>query len=166
MHYAYIVCRNAFRPGFSATYRALRRIQLYVGIVNEVNSYVIFSWKVMCISISIGAGYAAIAHFGDSPIFGLMYCLALANCVSMYTLSYGKAFKMSDRFREASTTAVLLAHKRKYTEIATFERQKRSFSRMGIKVGEFHFIERQSVLIFSHFVLNNIVSMLVANRPG
>ena len=44
------------------------------------------------------------------------------------------------------------------------KRQLRSISSMGIKVGEFHMLERSSTPVFLHYILTNIVNMLVAYK--
>ena len=41
-------------------------------------------------------------------------------------------------------------------------RQVRSIPPMGIKVGELHTLERTATPVFVHYVLTNIVNMLVA----
>ena len=42
------------------------------------------------------------------------------------------------------------------------EKQVKSIPPVGIKVGEFHMLERASTPVFLHYVLTNIVNMLVA----
>ena len=51
------------------TYRVLRCLQLYVGMVNVINLNLIFTWKLGSLGISIISGYAAVAdrnHNSDS----------------------------------------------------------------------------------------------------
>ena len=51
----------------------MRRLQICIKLLNIVNQNMIFTWKILSIGMCITAGYAAIAHFGDHPIFGIMY---------------------------------------------------------------------------------------------
>ena len=53
--------------------RTLRELQLYVAFVNEVHSYIIFTFKIYCISMCIVDGYAAVARFSENYLFGVMY---------------------------------------------------------------------------------------------
>ena len=146
------------------SYSSLRHIQLYVTIINEVNRYMIFSWKCLCMGACIGAGYAAIAHFSEYPIFGVMYYLVLFNSTFIFIVSYDKAFGIPELFKEATQTALLRFRRGRREDFNIFKRQMRSIPRGGIKVGDFHVFERESTPIFVHFVLNNIVTMLVAYK--
>ena len=147
-------------------YKSLRQTQLYVGIVNEINCFLIFSCKLLHITVSIGTGYAALAHFGDHPIFGVMYYLIFINAAFTYIFCYDKSFTIPALFERAAQRGMFVTCGVKSQASKIFKRQIRSIPRLGIKVGEFHLMERQSTLNFIHFVLNNIVAMLVANRAG
>ena len=151
---------------FNHTYRALRHSQLYVGIVNEVNSYVIYSWKSICVFMCVGAGYAAIAHFTDYPVFGVLYHVIAVFAAFVYIFSFDQAFKIPSLFEYAAKEAMLHARIGNPESVKIFKLQIKSIPRIGIKVGEFHMMERQSTLLFVDFVLGQIVSLLVANRPG
>ena len=65
---------------------SLRHVQLYMTLLNVVNRQLIFSWKLVSIGAGIVTGYAAIVHFGDYPIFGILYCVMLFDDVLIYTL--------------------------------------------------------------------------------
>ena len=143
-------------------YRALRRLQLYITAVNVVNKGIIFSTKVNCLGMSITAGYAAIAHFSDHPIFGIMYYVVCIEASLLYSISYQKAFKVPHLIEKARMACKLsgqrLASRAQYRGI---EKQLRSIPPVGIKVGEFHMLERTSTPLFLQYVLTNIVNMLV-----
>lgn len=142
-------------------YSLLRNLQLYVSLVNDVNSYLIFTCKLAALSICILSGYAAIAHFSEQPIFRIMYYVILFDVIFIYTLIYDKAFKIPELFGQVAASALLeIRGKRKNY----LRRQIFSIPRAGNKVGNSHKMERESTLIFMNFILNNIVSMLVAYR--
>ena len=88
-------------------YEGLRCIQLYIGMVNAVNRNLICTWKLLCLGMSIGSGFAAIAHFKDHPVFGAMYYMLFFDCSIFYCLLYGKAFKISVLFEDAKTILLL-----------------------------------------------------------
>ena len=53
--------------------QTLRKFPIYVTWVNKVHCYIIFSLKITAISGAILNGYAAIAHFWENPMFGLLH---------------------------------------------------------------------------------------------
>ena len=156
--------RTGNRRTLQRTYGSLRHIQLYISVINDVNRYIIFSTKVMLLCVSIGAGYAAIAHFSDYPIFGVMYYIIVIQASFLYTVSYDKAFKIPGSFKEATKQALLRLCGGNHGDMHILKRQMLSIPPVGIKVGEFHVLERQSTPAFVDYVVNNIVSMLVAFR--
>ena len=145
--------------------RQLRCIQLYIQLLNIVQHDLIFTWKLLSLGISIVSGYAAISHFGDYPIFGFMYCVLFFDSAIIYTVLYAKALLVPGIFKKAKV-AILhrLSRYRKMNkfENAIIQKQLISIPPVGIKVGEFHVLERTSVPVFLDYVIRNIVSMLVA----
>ena len=157
---------NSRNPGgfshYVMAYTFLRQLQVYVTFVNLVNRNIIFTWKLFCIATSIVTGYAAIAHFTDFPLFGVMYYVIFFDVLLIYALLYEKGFKVAALFERAKDTLVL--HSRKGANGAEWKilkRQVRSIPTVGIKVGEFHMLERTSTPVFLHYVLGNVITMLV-----
>ena len=149
--------------GTADAYPRLRCIQLYVNLVNVVNCYLIFAWKIQSLGMSITCGYAAIAHFKDHPVFGVMYYLMLLDAALIYMLLYEKAFKVPELFNRAKPLLRLRGNRvRNGLQRKVMSRQAMSIQPVGIKVGEFHTLERLSSPIFLHYVLTNVVGMLVA----
>lgn len=104
-------------------------------------------------------GYGAIAHFGEHPVFGVMYYDILFNIIFIYTLIFERAFKIPQLFDQATKHALL---RMRGNGTPVLSRQLLSIPPIGVQVGHFHKMERVSTLIFVDFVLTNIVSMLVA----
>ena len=146
------------------TYKALRNIQLYITVLNTANQDLIFTWKLESIGMCITSGYAAIAHFNDYPIFGVMYWSILLNCSVNYTLVYGKAFRVPNLIQDIKKRIRLSAGVRCCgPERKMLFMQANSIpSSLGIKVGQFHTLERVSTPVYLHYIVTNIVSMLVA----
>ena len=121
-----------------------------------------FTWKLFCIGTCIVTGYAAIAHFTDYPIFGIMYYAIFFDVLVIYSLLYEKGFKVAALFDETKATLILQARNgMNGTDWKVFKRQVRSIPTVGVKVGEFHMLERTSTPVFLHYVLANVVNMLV-----
>ena len=142
---------------------SLRCIQLYISIVNAANQALIFTWKLEDIGICIMCGYAAVAHFKEQPVFGILYYLMLLDGMLIYVLIYGKAFTVPALMQE-TRRAILMASDKKCSkaERKMIARRIMSIPSSGIKVGEFHMLERLSTPVFLHYVVSNVVSMLVA----
>ena len=141
----------------------LRRLQLYISIVNIANQDLIFTWKLLDVGLCIICGYAAVAHFEEYPLFGTLYYVMLVDCVLIYTLIYGKAFTVPALMQEAKN-AILMAAEGKCSkgQRKLVVRRVISIPSLGIKVGEFHMLERISTPVFLHYIVTNVVSMLVA----
>ena len=105
------------------------------------------------------SGYAAIAHFRELPVFGIMYYACVVDCVVFYAVMYDKAFAIPELFERTVGCARL---RMQGYRAGVFGRQMRSIQPTGVKVGNFHRMERESTLIFMNFVVVNIVNMLVA----
>ena len=163
----WFVFSTAHAQYFKNIYKSLRCFQLYMGMMNLINCFLIWTWKVLCMATGVGTGYAAIVHFSDYPLVGFMYYVILLDCVFMYTFIYDKAFQIPALFERATENVMLhLLNRRRPQLSKILQRLMRSIPRMGIKVGEFHMMERESTLNILHYVLSNIVTVLVANRPG
>ena len=133
---------------------------------NMIYQDLIFTWKLLSLGFAIITGYAAIAHFKEYPLFGIMY-YALAVEVSMvYVIIHGKAFKTPDLFKRAVDAELEILGKEcggwRAPQRKALARQFKSIPFMGFKVGQFHTLERTSTPVFLHFVVSNVVSMLVA----
>ena len=122
----------------------------------------IFTWKLLSIGVCIVSGYAAVAHFRDYPVFGLMYYGILFDVALFYTIPYEKAFKIPALFGQVKSLLQVQASALGVAERRIVRRQGISIRPEGIKVGEFHTLERTSTLVFMNYVLCNIVNMLVA----
>ena len=73
---------------------------------------------------------------------------------------YEKAFKIPEVFGQVAGCALL--HMRGSRRGGVLRRQFQAIPRTGIKVGQFHKMERASTLIYMDFVVKNVVNMLVA----
>ena len=138
-------------------------MQLYITLLNIVNAHIIFAWKLLSIGVCIMTGYAGIAHFSDYPIFGAMYYAIFLDISLVYMILYEKAFTIpvlcSELKALLKVRAIQIVNK---TERKLRKRLVMSIAPIGIKVGEFHMLERTSTPVFVHYVLTYIVNMLVA----
>ena len=129
-----------------------------------VNQHLIFSWKLLSLGISITCGYAAVAHFVDYPQYGVTYMACFLNAASSYTLVYDRAFQTPTLLGKLKVTLLLhLNEERNRFQRKVMQHRVLSIPSLGINVGRFRMMERTSTPVFLHYVLSNIVSMLVAH---
>ena len=134
-------------------------------MLNIVNRNLIFPYNLMCIGFGTISGYAAIAHFKDHPLFGLMYCILLTNLALVYSIIYAKAFKVPVLIRSATISLTVCANGLgNKAERGLLRKRVRAIPPLGIQVGSFHTLERTSTPVFLHYVLTNVVNMLVVYR--
>ena len=142
--------------------KRVRKLQLHVELFNQVHCILIFLLKQTCITLGILNGYAAIAHFSEHPVLGMLYYVVLLNVVLQYSIVYDKAFEVPSRFTQAVQRISRRLPKHRSREGRAFARHLRSISKVGIKVGEFHTFEKTSTPDFVDYVVKNVVNMLVA----
>ena len=104
-------------------FKSLWRLQLYIMLLNMVNQNLIFTWKLFCIGSSSISGYAAIVHFKEHPIFGVMYYVIFFDCTITYKLPYKKGFKVSGLLGEPQTLSMLRANKGRKADGELLKRQ-------------------------------------------
>ena len=120
-------------------FKSIRGIQLFILLFNIVNRDFIFTLKLLEIGISISSGYAAISHFKDYPIFGVMYYVIFIDSSLLYTLIYGKGYKVSEEFKNAITLLSLHINRNvRAVGRKILEKQLHSIPLMGTKVGDSH----------------------------
>ena len=136
---------------------------MYMTLLNIVSRELIFTWKLLSLGVGIFSGYAAIAHFNHQPVFGVMYYAMLFDCVLIYTQVYEKAFRLPSQLERVKTLLKLRGtNYGNRAERKLLSRRVNSIPAMGVRVGDFHVLERTSTPLFLHYVLTNIVNMLVA----
>ena len=147
------------------SYKALRRLQLHIKLVNIVNRNLIFTWKFLSIGMCIMSGYAAIAHFRENPLFGVLYYGIFIDVALFYTIPYEKAFKVPALFDHIkSLLQVQVSRHGNGAVRKILRRQVRSIQSEGIKVGEFHTLERTSRPVFLLPWLRSVQHCQLARR--
>ena len=140
----------------------IRVIQIVVNLFNLGHRNVIYALKLACIGLASVNGYAAIAWGTDNVIFTMLASVIANNVIFFYGFVYEKAFAIPDgvknvkRKLRVQVQACRNVRTRKY-----LCRRIDSVPSLGLKVGEFHVLERESTPIFVDYVVKNIVNLLV-----
>lgn len=104
-----------------------------------------------------------IAHYYESEIFGIVYCVLFSALFIIYSIIYEKAFAIPGEIERTKRNIILRAERSRYSQGVkhSIVLQVRSVWPGGIQVGRFHVFERASTPIFVDFVLRNIVNLVV-----
>lgn len=142
----------------------IRCIQLLINMFNTGHRHVIYNVKLFCITAVTLNGYAAIAHIGNHPVFGLIsFCVAF-DLLCLYAFVYAKAFAIPDGLESLKRELRMrtgLADGRSRRARRALDMQIKSIPQFGLKVGDFHMLERVSTPVFIDYVVKNIVNLLV-----
>ena len=137
-------------------------IQLVVNMFNGGHRNIIYCLKLLCITVSVVNGYGAIAHGGKDVVFLLFTSCCTVDLVFFYAFVYDKAFGIPDgleRVRRALTLELRQMRDAKFRRM--IQKRLLSIPSVGLKVGDFHMMERESTPIFVDYVLRNIVNLLM-----
>ena len=145
-------------------YRALRNLQLNVMLFNEGSSYLIFSFKLLCILIAVSCGFGAIVCFDFNRTYAISGGLLSLDFIATYCVFYQKAFAIPDGVKDLKNELMVVIHRQNITlrtEKVVMTQKIRSIPSLGIRVGHFHTMERTSTPVFIDFVVRSVTSLLV-----
>ena len=144
-------------------YDELRKIQLQVNLFNNMNRFIIFSFKFLCITMCTLNGYYMIAHFSADPLYGGVYVIAFWFLGISYSLMYEKAHAIPTMIGQTKSTVLLRVRSGVHSPglKQKIEIYLRSVPAIGIQVGRFHTFERVATPVFVDFVFGNVMGLLV-----
>ena len=142
-------------------YAAAKILHLCMRIYNLGTAGIIFSHKIGCLASSI---------FGFYFLIRLMFTQPAATCLVFFLFAFNSMAFYTIMWENSSLIPVMFGLLRAETDVvasaqlkdrAYLKRVSRSIPNIGVQVGGFRIIERDSSLIFVDFVLNNVVSLLI-----
>ena len=140
----------------------IRIVQLAVNLFNIGHRNIIYCVKLTCITIASIDAYAAIAHGEGNTIFALVASNLTLNMVLLYAFVYQKAFMIPDGVKKVKNmlqVGILTCRDVKYRKY--LRGRINSVPQFGLKVGDFHMLERASTPVFIDYVVKNVVNLLV-----
>ena len=143
--------------------RTLRELQLHLNFFNLSFASVLWGMKVCWLSCTILAGFSAIRLIHTNPTFGCLYAYICVACVMIYIGLFQSAYKVTEKLEELTKLMETMSgglvnpEERKY-----WARVLKSVPRMGMSLGGFSQVERETVPVFIDFCVNQIVSLLIA----
>ena len=142
-------------------------IQLYMKFFNQINSWFVQAFKVACLAVAIVHGYIYMYfEIRSNPIISA-FCAALhvAPCVC-YNLAFLRAHhipEMQEKLKWDITALTERIHSSEEYSRKFAVKSAAALRSVGVRVGSFHEMERNSALNFMHFVETQLISLLVAS---
>ena len=136
-------------------------------LFNELNSCIIFTFKLFCIYIAVVTGFGAIACSGSNLAYGAFSLLVFVDMTAVYGFVYEKAFAIPNGIQEIKANMIVQVHrpgifcKRARRELV---QRIKAVPPLGIQVGNFHTMERTSTPVFVDFVVTNLAGLLLLFR--
>ena len=142
-------------------YAIAQRIHLCMTIFNASTASIVFSQKLLGLSGSIVGLYFLMRHTFVQPAASLLFFALALNGLIFYTVMWDNASLIPAMIRTLKTETDMFASAR-VADRAYFRRVSRSIPCIGVRVGGFRSIERDSTLIYVDFVWRNVVSLLIS----
>lgn len=160
------MCRNASVTSVVHELKRYRPIQLQVAIFNEAFAYVIYTLKLMCLALIIfGLSFSVRFHVANPAISGNSTFYGVYTAV-LFIVFYDKVFEMPEKINNFKRNAILAAcgtpSCRRNGMCKIIRLTVTSIPAVGIKVGGFGYLERQSTPIFMDFNFRGIFTILIA----
>ena len=143
--------------------RQIHVVQLLVNLFNVGHRNITYCIKLICISESVVNGYGTIAHGREDMVFLLMASSITFDLVFLYAFVYEKAFAIPDSLERVRRELMVKIQGMGNASLKKVNRRElKAVPLVGLKVGDFHMLERESTPMFVDYVLRNIVNLLVS----
>ena len=144
-----------------------RKVQLLVQIFNKINCWFVEGLKVIFLVSAILLGYVGIRLRQNNLLITVFCPFVHIGCIVAYCGTFNRAYRLQE-FQKKLKRELKAACKKFSPRVAfvakkgTYEAAVTALSCPGLKVGRFHDMERESVLIFIDFLEKQVISLLVA----
>ncbi|CAG7723525.1 unnamed protein product [Allacma fusca] len=159
--------RESILKKFEEAFKCCRELQLLILLFNHCNSSLIFGYKLFCLNISIVSIYLALRLFPVHPL--ISSCCLYIGVYTMvgFVIIYDKAFVIPQKVEDVKAEMIVALKSNcdmGLLDRIRLEKQLRSIRDVGVKCGNFSTLERYSSLVFLHFVITSIASLLVSSE--
>lgn len=143
----------------------LRKIQLRVFYFNRVCSMIAYALKLLCLSECIIGIFFCIKLTRDHQFIGIVSGGAGVMMWYCYTRLYNRGFELPWMVRMCQNELLPRSRVLPKRNRMVILRQIRSLGRVEVSMGGFHGLERSSTILFLHFVLTQICTLIIT-FPG
>ena len=148
--------------------KQLRALQITIKIFNDSQSVMIFGLKNCIITAAVVMSFFGIQYFHSNVLVGLFNIICAFYASLIFIALYDHAFAIPVRAEYVRKVAPLArltrSRERQMQSMTMLKRELLSFPTMGIQVGHFYHMERDSTPRFLDFVAAKTFTMLVTFR--
>ena len=142
-----------------------RMLELSLKLFNLVYQDIIFVSKLHLLTVSTASWYFGIRLFWTRPLNSAIYNLIGAYLTLLFLVLYDKAFSIPEKMGQFKQEILVLSSQLPFSlERHFMSRRIKSIPIVGIRVGNFNTMERQSTPIFIDFITRSICTLLIACR--
>ena len=162
MHFSKEMASNLTNNGTAGGegYRLARKVHLAITIFNKSTAGVVCYHKMLCLSGGIAGLYLCLRLILVQPVHSMLFFAFAFDGTVFFTVMWGNAFLIPVLMKELKDQILMAAggavHHRQY-----LRRVLRSIPCVGVSVGGFRNMGRDSTLIFVDFLIRNVVSLLL-----
>ena len=168
-----MICRNRGRLSpvspflISQAKELLRNLQVQMNYFNISLSWLIFLLKLFLLTFTIFGGFASIcltsSNMDHSVIFCCLYLVFFMDGLFAFLAIFNTIHALTDGIEELKKEIVVQSSR---LPMAMDRRETQMFiqstPQLAVRAGGFKNVERESTLIFVHFVIQQIVALLIA----
>jgi hypothetical protein len=139
-------------------------------LFNQKNADIVLFMKIACNTTAISSAFFAIRHFPSHRILAILCLLLVLDALVIFIGLYNSTFSIPQDFKKTKKQLIigarrLLVRRQRELDIEKaalmIVREVASVRPLGVKVGDFRQLERQSTPNFVMFVLFNTGRVLV-----
>ena len=144
-------------------YGNAKKVHLCMTIYNLSTAGIIFSHKLLCLQGSVVGLYFLIRLMFVQPVISVFFFVVAFNSITFYTVLWDNASLIPVMIGLLKAEIAVVTSARTAGRVY-FRLVSRSIPNVGVKVGGFRNIERDSTMIFADFVVDNVVSLLISMK--
>ena len=141
---------------------SLHLIKYEIILFNNNFSTVVYLCKTMSITTGVVCGFGFLKLLDKNLVLALVFGNVFMVAISAFPITFNGTQQITEKVEELKREILVKSRKvRTRNGIKEVEMILKSIQRLGIKQAGFSYMERESTLIFLHFVLDQIVSLLI-----
>ncbi|CAG7729756.1 unnamed protein product [Allacma fusca] len=142
-----------------------RKIQLELCLFNGKFRNLNYFTKLFDMIATVACYYVAIVNYDRNPRFALVFSLLGLNIMTGFLLLFNKAFKIPMKMDDVKREISLASHVLKDSSSRKYVRCRiTSMQNVGVEMGGFSTLERQSTPNFLDFIVSSVVDLIVATQ--
>ena len=142
-------------------YSLAKIMHLTVNIFNVATAGAVFVQKICNLAGGVVSLYFGLRLVFIQPLISLIFLVAAFNFITFYTMMWDNAFIIPDMIKECKCRLIVMAERAQVQDRRYWRRVSMSVPCIGVTVGGFRNVERDSTIVFMDFVMTNVASLLI-----